>query len=48
MTRLFNDPAKFRDELIDGFVAAHSRGCDGFRAAWRGAPALLRAGWPWS
>jgi dihydroxyacetone kinase len=25
MTRLFNDPADFRDELIDGFVAAHDR-----------------------
>ena len=25
MTKLFNDPANFRQELIDGFVAAYSR-----------------------
>ena len=25
MTRLFNDPAAFADEMIDGFVASHSR-----------------------
>ena len=25
MTRLFNDPTRFRQELIDGFVAAHRR-----------------------
>nr|WP_201468844.1 dihydroxyacetone kinase family protein [Microbacterium hydrocarbonoxydans] len=25
MTRLWNDPAAFADEMIDGFVAAHSR-----------------------
>ena len=25
MTRLFNDPAAFADEMIEGFVAAHSR-----------------------
>lgn len=25
MTRLFNDPAEFRDELIDGFVGANGR-----------------------
>ena len=24
MTRLFNDPADFADEMIDGFVAAHA------------------------
>jgi dihydroxyacetone kinase len=25
MTRLFNDPAEFADEMLDGFVAAHSQ-----------------------
>lgn len=25
MTRLFNDPARFSDEAIDGFAAAHPR-----------------------
>ena len=25
MTRLFNDPAEFAEEMIDGFVASHSR-----------------------
>ena len=25
MTRLWNDPADFREELIDGFVAAYGR-----------------------
>ncbi|ASR35836.1 D-erythrulose kinase [Prauserella marina] len=25
MTRLFNDPAEFADEVLDGFVAAHQR-----------------------
>ena len=25
MTRLYNDPADFREELIEGFVAAYGR-----------------------
>jgi len=25
MTRLFNEPAAFADEMIEGFVASHSR-----------------------
>ena len=25
MTRLYNDPTRFKEELIDGFVAAYGR-----------------------
>src|ERR1700755_3523418 len=31
MTRLFNEPAAFADEMLEGFAAAHSN-------LWRGVP----------
>ena len=39
MTRLFNEPAAFADEMLDGFVAAHATWCVECPAASCAAPA---------
>ncbi|WP_345399435.1 dihydroxyacetone kinase family protein, partial [Haloechinothrix salitolerans] len=42
MTRLFNDPARFRDDMVDGFVAAYAR----YVSRVSGASGVLRASGP--
>lgn len=42
MTRLFNDPARFRDDMVDGFVAAYDR----YVRRVPGASGVLRAQGP--
>ncbi|MPY97069.1 MAG: DAK2 domain-containing protein [Actinophytocola sp.] len=42
MTRLFNDPARFRDDMVDGFVAAYGR----YVSRVPGASGVLRASGP--
>ncbi|WP_034273921.1 dihydroxyacetone kinase family protein [Haloechinothrix halophila] len=42
MTRLYNDPARFRDDMVDGFVAAYDR----YVRRVPGASGVLRAAGP--
>ena len=49
MTKVFNDPRDFREEMIDGYIAAYGRylrrvpGASGVIASWRAGSRQGRA-----